>query len=237
MRYNWVIFIFLFSFLFLFSLNINAQIRNKEFNNIVKNKKEEILNLENQLKSFKNEENKILKLYLTILLTKNYQNSLNKFFENPEYLKILDEDTKIKILEKALIKKLKFLKEKQKILKAKKENFLKEIEKMKVNANIQSPTNFYIIDPLSEKVLKPGKYFVKVKTFTYIKSPISGTIKGIVFKSEGISLIIENEKCKVLITGLDDAKVDIGNRVTIKEIIGNIKENKDFSYEILCNKQ
>lgn len=236
MKYNLFVFISLFCFIFILFVNIHAQVRNKELNNLIKSKKEQISNIENELRFLKEEENKILKLYLTILLTKRYEDSLTKFFENPEYLKILDEESKNKILEKALIKKLKFLREKQKILNAKKESVLREIEKIKMNINVQSPLDFYIIDPLSERVLKPGNYFSKTKTFTYIKSPISGIVKGVAFKSDGISILIENEKCKVLINGLDDVKVDIGNKITIKEIIGNVKENKKIFYEIQCNK-
>ncbi len=234
MKYN--IFIFLFCFVFLTLTNVNPQIRNKEIDTLFENKKKQLSNLENELKLLKEEENKILRLYLFIVFTKSYSDNLAKFFENPEYLKILDEDTKIKILENALIKKLKSLKEKQKILSAEKENVLKEIAKLKKNIDVQLPESFYMIDPLFKKPLKPGKYFLKIETFTYIHSPMSGTIKSIAFKPEGISIIIENEKCKFLIKGLDDIKINIGDKVTIKEIIGTVKENKNLIYDIQCNK-
>ena len=207
--------------LFLFFSNLCfSQIKDKknakDIDSIIKYKKMQLTEIEKEKKDLKKLKDKLLKIYITLYIKKHYTDNIAEILKNPNYLKILNKEEKFKFIEKALIKKILTIKKKEESLDIAYKKILEDIKTLKAQ-------KVFVINPLNGTPLRLGKHVFKVKKFTFIMAPITGVVKGITYRFNNISIIIENEKCTASISGLDEIKVNIGDQIKMKKIIGYIK--------------
>ncbi|MFN3568121.1 MAG: hypothetical protein ACK4UR_04325 [Caldimicrobium sp.] len=129
----------------------------------------------------------------------------------------------------ALEKELKLKNQKRKPLKDSKsielDSFsLNRIEELKENG---------CLDPITGKLILPGKHNAHLKENTTVKAPFEGIVKKISFKEDKITLILENDNCKAQLNGLNNVKVSLGEKVYALEPLGE-SNDPNFSYEIIC---
>jgi len=220
--------------LFLFFSNLCfSQIKDKknakDIDSIIKYKKMQLTKIEKEKEDLKELKYKLLKIYIALYIKKHYTDNIAEILKNPNYLKILNKEEKFKFIEKALIRKIFAIKKKEESLDIAYKKILKDIKTLKAQ-------KIYVINPLNGRPLKLGKYVFKVKKFTSVKSPITGIVKGITYRFNNISIIIENEKCTASISGLDEIKVNIGDQIKMRKIIGYIKKPKEIFFIVKCKK-
>ncbi|PMP67568.1 MAG: hypothetical protein C0190_03010 [Thermodesulfobacterium geofontis] len=226
-------FLVLISLIFIFSNLGVPQTIKKDTYNKVKNKKDLLNKLESRKKSLKNEREKFLKLYIALYIKKLYKKDVYQFFKESDYLVLLSSEERFKLIEKALIKKMLNLKKEEEAIEVAYNKILKDIERGKQREKLEEQ-KAYAINPLDGKPIKLGSHILKAKGPLSVLAPIAGIVKGIVYKQNHIRIVIENEKCKAIISGLDDVLVSAGESVLRKQIIGSIKENKNLSFSVDC---
>jgi hypothetical protein len=218
---------------FFFSLSISQAIR-KDTNKKVEDKRSQLAELENRRDSLKNDKERFLKLYVNFYIKRLYNKDSSDFFKNPDYLTLLNEEERFRFIEKALIRKILSIEKEENAITVAYNKILKDIEKEK--AKVQKVQKFYAVNPLSGEPIELGEHILKTKGPLSILAPIAGIIKGIGYKQNSIHIIVENERCKAVISGLDEVVVNVGDRVLRNQVIGNVKGEKNLSFSVNCEK-
>jgi len=213
--------------LFLFFSNLCFS--QKDIDSVINHKRMQLTQIEKEKEDLKELKDKLLKIYITLYVKKHYTDNIAEILKNPNYLKILNKEEKFKLIEKALIKKILTIKKKEESLNIAYKKILRDIKILKTQ-------KVYVINPLDGTLLRLGKHVFKVKKFTFIIAPITGVVKGIIYRFNNISIIIENEKYTVSISGLDEIKVNIGDHIKMKKIIGYIRKPKEISFFVKCKR-
>lgn len=244
---------------FMLPCNLFAQ-NNIEYN--LKNLEIKLYNLDQELKTKEKNLSKITQTYLLTLIKTNlikenlfFIDEESKYYENKEKYEVL-----IKIYENILIRLKKEIKnlhdQERKYRIALEENKkLKESyyrEKIKVGLNteiketkeniIQTNTEnikkgFFLLDPITEKSISPGKFKRQIQPGTPIKAPFSGIVKKISFTHNSLTLTLENKQCFAFISGFSIIKVNLGEEVRAKQILGEAsysEEGENLYFEIFC---
>jgi hypothetical protein len=94
-----------------------------------------------------------------------------------------------------------------------------------------------LFDPITEVIISPGKFKRKVRPGTVIKAPFSGIVKKISFIQNSFTLTLENQQCLAFISGFSLIKVNLGEEVRAKEILGEAshsEEPENIYFELFC---
>uniref|UniRef100_A0A7V5XGT6 Peptidase M23 domain-containing protein n=1 Tax=Thermodesulfobacterium geofontis TaxID=1295609 RepID=A0A7V5XGT6_9BACT len=216
-----------------FNLSISQAIK-RGTNQKVEDKKDQLIQLEKKKELLKTDKEKFLKLYITFYIKRLYNTSSSEFFKSPDYLTLLNEEERFKFVEKALIRKLIDVEKEEKATELAYNKILKEIKELERKKIKVKPV--YAVSPLNGEPIELGNHILKAKGPLSIVAPIAGIIKGIGYKQGSIHIIIENERCKTAISGLDEVVVNVGETVLRNQIIGNIKGEKNLSFSVNCEK-
>lgn len=177
-----------------------------------------LTDIERRLTDIKQTKKEVLREYLKLFI-KNHQIS---------YLK--DEYPLNRFLEKTLLKKIIQLNQERLRLETKKAEL---INMYLFNKQIISQA----INPVSGEAINPGEYSFKLTPPVFIRAPISGMITNIKYSPEGIMIKIENEKCNSSLFPLSTLRVNLGEKVVIKEILGEVKTHNFIRVKINCSYQ
>lgn len=155
---------------------------------------------------------------------------LKLFIRNHHISYLKDEYPLNRFLEKTLLKKIIQLNQERLRLETKKAEL---INMYLFNKKIISQ----VINPVSGEAIKPGEYSFKLTPPVFIRAPISGMITNIKYLSEGIMVKVENEKCSVSMFPLSSIRIDLGEKVVMKEILGEVKNNNFLRAKIKCSSE
>ncbi|MCS7279761.1 MAG: hypothetical protein NZ530_06895 [Thermodesulfobacteriaceae bacterium] len=209
-------YIFLIFWLILFIESLNAT-SSYEDNNI-KFLQKNLIKTKQELENIQETKKKLLKLYINLFIYNNFKEKIMQTDKNQKnLLETLKEYEDRDLFQKFLLNYLiKSLLKKEKELKAKEDLYLSKINKLK-----------------QEKLDYNKNNIVK---FNFIESPIEGIVKQINFIENKINIVIEGEKCKAYISGIEVLKVNLGDYVKNKDIIGEIFNQKEKpKISIKCN--
>ncbi|MCX8041982.1 MAG: hypothetical protein N3A56_05750 [Thermodesulfobacteriaceae bacterium] len=209
-------YIFLIFWLILFIESLNAT-SSYEDNNI-KFLQKSLIKTKQELENIQETKKKLLKLYINLFIYNNFKEKIMQTDKNQKnLLETLKEYEDRDLFQKFLLNYLiKSLLKKEKELKAKEDLYLSKINKLK-----------------QEKLDYNKNNIVK---FNFIESPIEGIVKQINFIENKINIVIEGEKCKAYISGIEVLKVNLGDYVKNKDIIGEIFNQKEKpKISIKCN--
>lgn len=181
------------------------------------------------------------KNFLSLNSEKNYYQIRDKhefyvlFYHNIEK-KIKETQIKINNLKEEYERKLKKLKE-IKYQYAEVITTQKEVPKGSLS---KGQTKDYIIDPITEEAIGPGRYKKSLRPGVLIKAPHAGIVKKISFTADTFALSLEGPKCSSTIIGISVLKVSIGEEVKAGQILGESgfsQDKNNLFYEIECKKQ
>jgi biotin carboxyl carrier protein len=250
---------FLFILVILIPYNLVAQ------NNIedkLKTLETILYNLDQELKVKEKKLTKIKQTYLLSLIKSNlikenmiFIDEENRYYDNIEkyellikvhknILKILENE--IKRLQDQKIQYRRKLEENKKLKETYHQEKVKEAfntEKkvlnehhIKTNSDDIQKTSF-LFDPITEKSISTGKFKRHVQPGTPIKAPISGIVKKISFLNNSLTLTLENKQCFAFISGFSIIKVNLGEEVRAKQVLGEAsysEEAENLYFEIFC---
>ncbi len=94
-----------------------------------------------------------------------------------------------------------------------------------------------LYDPITEGVITPGKFKRKVRSGANIKAPLSGIVKKISFIQNSFTITLENQQCFAFISGFSLIKVNLGEEVRAKQVLGEAshsEEPENIYFEIFC---
>lgn len=181
-----------------------------------------------------------LKKVLVLFALKNYYFKREFFsLENKEKYLSVREGQKIleslyKNLEKELKNKEKRIKELTLVYKKLEKEKISFKNKTHEKPSEDSKNDF--IHPISGKYIKEGRYSIKLKKGLAIRAPLSGIISKIGYKEGNYFMVIEEERCRAFIEGLDKISLAIGDQVKANEIVGESSETT-FTFEITCKEK
>ncbi len=176
----------------------------------------ELVQIETTIREIQVLQNKLLKFYiLNLLKNKNSNAQTYNFYFS---------------LNKITLNQIKSLEDKKKNLK----KLHKETYQNLLFSQLKTQA---FVHPLSRQIsVNPGHYNFSVFRRTLIYAPISGLVKTIRLTNEGFSLIIENEKCNAYLSGIDEIKINLGQHIVSKEVIGVIEKPKNLKFNLTCAK-
>ncbi len=177
---------------------------------------------------------KLLKLYITLYIKKAYETNIVKFLKNADYLSLLKEEEKFKLMERALVRKIVKIKNEEKRLDVTCRKIQEEIKKLSEKREKLKARKAVAIHPITGRPVDVGDYIFRVEKPSSVFAPISGMVKGITYKHTEIDVLIENKNCTASIAGLDEIKVNIGDNVLKRQIIGRINKTKDLYFTLKC---
>ncbi len=250
---------FLFILVILIPYNLVAQ------NNIedkLKTLETILYNLDQELKVKEKKLTKIKQTYLLSLIKSNlikenmiFIDEENRYYDNIEkyellikvqenILKILENE--IKRLQDQKIQYRRKLEENKKLKETYHQEKVKEAfntgkkvlneHHIKTNSDDIQKTS-YLFDPITEKSISTGKFKRHVQPGTPIKAPISGIVKKISFLNNSLTLTLENKQCFAFISGFSIIKVNLGEEVRAKQVLGEAsysEEAENLYFEIFC---
>lgn len=221
-----------------------------------------LYNLNQELKLKEEKLNHIKRIYVLSLIKANiikenifFVNERQDYYKNKERYELLikvnekiqkkleDEINEIKRLKRyyeARLEENKKLKEvyyteKMKVTSYSKDTSLKDnlLKRDSGEAKGKPP----LLDPITEVVISQGKFKRKVRPGTAIKAPFSGIVKKISFIQNSFTLTLENQQCLAFISGFSLIKVNLGEEVRVKQILGEAshsEEPENIYFELFC---
>ncbi len=206
----------------------------KSINHIIRLKEKKLIYIKRKKKNLDRLKEKLLKVYITLYIERLYKNNITEFLKKADYLSLLKEEEKFKFIEKALLRKLFKIEDEEKKLDIAYIKIQKDIKKLKEKKEKLKAQKAIAIHPLTGRAISAGNYIFKVKKSSLVFAPISGMVKGITYKHTEIDVLIENKNCTASIAGLDEIKVNIGDNVLKRQIIGRINKTKDLYFTLKC---
>ncbi len=228
-----------FFFLLFFTLCSNAfsSVFLDRLKDKIKEKEKVISQLKEEVSSLEEKEKRLAKIYIMLQFKKTFGKNFKLFQTDESLIEKNYKDKFYDFLENWLFKKFKLLSEQEKKLQEeieKKERELLSLKEFYIRAKRQP--NTIILDPLSLKVIKPGRYRKRRSRFLKtVYSPINGKITFVEYGEEGINLVIENNKCKAKLWHLSKIKVNLGEKVMLGQNIGILKPLTRLEYEVNCD--
>lgn len=218
MNFNFFLLIFI---LILMILNPKL-VKSTYYNNIKENEtrllQKQLNSTKQELKNIQQTKNKLLKLYIDLIVYKDYKKQgiiINN--QEKDTLKIFEDYETLNIFQKYLLHSLiKSIVKKEEELKEKEKLYLSKLEKLRKKTFDNKEINF-------------GKEKSK-----FIKSPINGVIKHINFVENTFTVIIEGENCRASVGGIEILKVNLGAYVKVNDILGE-KVNLEEKPKIKVN--
>lgn len=93
------------------------------------------------------------------------------------------------------------------------------------------------VHPLNSRTpISVGNYSFKISQRTHVSAPIAGIVRSIKLTEEGYLLRIENERCVAYLYGIDEIRVNLGQEVILKEILGTVEKPRVFKFNLHCVK-
>lgn len=178
----------------------------------------DIKEIDKNLTNIENAKKEILRAYLNLFIKNHHPKVAHSEKDYPLN----------RFLEKVLIKKIIKLDQEKQALIAKKNEFLRI-------SLLSNQTYSQAINPISEKPLNLGEHTLSLTPPCIIKAPIGGTITNLKYSPEGIMVKIENERCSAVLFPLSSLRLDLGQKVVIKEILGEVKDHSYLRVKIYCS--
>ena len=149
------------------------------------------------------------------------------------------EKTKIEKLKKEIkikVKKSEHLKIAKQVP-IKKFSVSKKISSKKINKKNKNKNTFTVLDPLSGRPTIPRNFNGIINHPVSIFAPFTGKIDSLGMRGTTLFIVLKGQRCRAVITGIDDLTINLGAKVKAGEIIGKVKQvPKNFSFKVECSK-
>lgn len=206
-----------------------SKLLDKDITQKIKNKEDQLAEIKQKKEQLREAKKKFLKVYITMYINELYRDDIFKIYD---YLEFFKEKEKSDFIKKALIKRILEIEREEKNLDIAYNEILKEIATLKTEKT-----------KLSEIKKKSFSNWLKSQNYTFeskgpapVLSPVEGVVEKITYRANNFEITIKTKDCMVLISNLDEIKVNVGDRINKNQEIGYISKNKKVSVSNKCRK-